>query len=310
MMCFSRRCLLLALLVCLVLCPAMAEDKADDMELAIPKPVMQLHQVNISGTMAYVLMDDRHAILIDGGSNITANDYTRKPEQLDAYLASLGIERLDAHIVTHWHNDHSYNIHYFNRLYADESTVLYGVSAAKPERFIMEKGSYRQLRAGDEFRIGPFHFQVLGPERDTVSGDHNADSLNFILTYGSRRFLFTGDYMSRRVLEMYPDEIAAVDVFQFPHHGLQPFCVDQLTLRAVDPKLVLLPGNNRGYVRLYMRECGITPDRDIFSMDGDPGNATVLLCDGDVIEVLPNQKPGDITRTRYPAALEANTTAK
>lgn len=132
------RALILLLLLCLV--------TGASAEVLPLQPVMQLHQISISGTMAYVLMTDDCAILIDGGLELYTDTYEKKPEILDRYISSLGFDHIDAHIVTHWHNDHSYNIHYFNEKYATDSTMLYGVSTEKPERFVIEKGTYAQLK--------------------------------------------------------------------------------------------------------------------------------------------------------------------
>lgn len=54
---------------------------------------------------------------------------------------------------------------------------------------------YQQMKDGDELTIGGWlTVNCVGPETVKNNGNQNMDSLNFVLTYGQKRMLFTGDY--------------------------------------------------------------------------------------------------------------------
>lgn len=247
-------------------------------------PVMQLHQINIPSTDCYVLLDRDTVILIDCGSNIPGDDYSRSPVTLLAYLNSLGFKKIDAHIITHWHNDHCYNVSRLNAAYGKEDTVVYGPSRKLPKQFTLKRGAYQQLQKGDAVEIGAFRIEVFGPSKLTRNGETNVDSLNFAVTYGKRRFVFTGDYMASA------SGAGRVDWFKFPHHGYQPYCMSSGTLAAIHPKIIFVPGNSRGSVLQMCKEISLSAK--VYATDGREGYGTVALCDGDRIEVVENVKPG------------------
>ncbi len=251
---------------------------------AEPLPYMQLHQIDIGCADAYLLMAEDTVILVDCG---TDTDVGASPEPLFDYLDQAGFSSIDAHFVTHYHNDHAINIDEISRRYGKDSTVLYGPSKELPERFLpLPHGTYCQLKDYDTLDIGPFHIQCVGPESDEMTGEDNYSSLNFIVTYGERTFFFTGDYVHYTVRERHLNEISNIDVLSFPHHGLTPICISNKTMKAVAPKIVLVPSNNRWDAKNFMQSLNLEPD--VYASNGH----IVILCDGIDLKLYTHVSPG------------------
>ena len=228
--------------------------------------------------------------MIDGG-----NDTGHQPDQLMDYLRAAGFETLTAYIVTHYHADHDGNLLLIMNEFGSEDTVVYGPSETLPDKHLpLPCGSYAQMRDGDHFEIGPLSFQCVGPAKlSAENGANNQDSLNFIVTYGSRRYLFTGDYAhSYAFLDQYADDVRDIDVLKFPHHGLQyphdrhPFYITREALQLCNPAIVLIPG---AYARVsvYLHELRI-PSLRYGNGDGN----FIVFSDGESLDVVAGVQPG------------------
>ena len=278
-----RRLALLAVLLALLTLafPAFAEEA----------PQFQLHQISNGCADAYLILLDDIAIMIDGG-----NDTGRRPTELMNYLSEAGFERLTAYIVTHYHADHAGNLNRILELYGDEATVVYGPSETLAYEFQpLAAGYYEQMKDGDRFSIGPMDFLCLGPQKLTQDGNGNVDSLNFLITYGSRRFLFTGDYAhSAALLGTYADEVRDVDVLKFPHHGLDPFYITDKALLLVNPAIVITPG---AYARVsrHVRDLGLSSLRY-----GNADGYFIIYSDGESLDVVIEVEPGQYAGQRIP----------
>lgn len=279
---------ILCLLLILTLPVLAAGEKAE------PKQTMLLHQLNIGCAAGYLIETEDTVILVDCGVNSQAK--SAKNPTLFEYLEASGIEKVDLYFVTHWHTDHAFFVDEIMELYGEEDTVVYGPSAELPERFLpLPAGSYRQLTDGTELEVGPFRILCLGPEDPGVTGEQNADSLNFLLTYGEKKFIFTGDFVQNNIVKRHPEEILDVDLLCFPHHGLQPYAISRIALGKMDPDYIFIPANTQGNLRVYCNDCDVTCS---IYCGGRNGNV-VAVCDGTEIaietDVLPGQFAGYFT---------------
>ena len=252
-------------------------------------PAMQLHQVDVGCANAYLLMSGDTVILIECGID-WYKGRGDTPDKLMNYIASTGIDHYDAHFITHWHNDHCLMMPELSELYGSDSSSVYGPSIGYPDFLSLPKGTYRQLKAGESLEIGPFHILCVGPETIRRDGHINEDSLNLLITFGSYRMLFTGDFLEYAVGKRFGEEIAGTDVITFPHHGLEPFAVTSDTLRLINPKIVLLPGAPAGSVIQLFRRLGMAPE-----VYGNWYGNVVLVCDGTSAEVHTHAEPGEFT---------------
>lgn len=255
---------------------------------------LRLHQIANGHSDCYLLTCQETVILVDCGVETGKN---RTPDRLLTYLRAVGIDHVDAHIVTHWHDDHAGNLNLLNSLYGTENTVVYGVSSDLPEKYQpLALGTYRQMRDGDRFAIGPLEVFCTGPATDTVTGEENRDSLNFLVTYGEVRFFFTGDWVDYTVRRRHEDALNRVDVLSFPHHGLSPMAIRPDTMRLLSPRVILIPGagSSEDKVKAFaLKECSLKRYPRFYSnRDGN----VLLTCDGVNLWSAYSVEPGTLPR--------------
>lgn len=255
---------------------------------------LRVHQIANGHTDCYLLTCGETVVLVDCGLDTDAG---QRPDRLLAYLAAAGIDHVDAHIITHWHNDHALNVNLLGGLYGTDATVVYGVSRELPERFRpLARGTYRQMRDGDRFALGPLEVLCVGPELANVSGEYNQHSLNFLVTYGQVRFLFTGDWVDYTVRRRHQAELDRIDVLSFPHHGLSPMCIKPETMRVLSPRVILIPGagSSEDHVKTFaLKECSLKRYPRFYSnRDGN----ILLTCDGVNLWSAYQVEPGTFPR--------------
>lgn len=66
--------------------------------------VLEIHMIDVGQAESILVVQGEHAMLIDTGDMFDGKTVVR-------YLQSVGINKLDAVIITHYHNDHSGGMH-------------------------------------------------------------------------------------------------------------------------------------------------------------------------------------------------------
>ncbi len=252
------------------------------------RPTLQVHQVMNGQADAYLLRVGDTAVMIDGG-----NANGESGDELMDYLARSGVTRLTACIVTHYHNDHACNLNRILECYGDSETLVYGPTERLPVQLLpITAGEYLQMSDGDRVELGPLRVQCVAPARLTDAGQVNEDSLNVLITYGRRRFLFTGDCVpDEAVLRRHRTELTDIDVLKFPHHGLRPFALSKEALRQLRPSVILIPGDRAADVRRFAQD-----NRVAASVYDNEDGHVVILTDGDTLTVIPQARPGQFAR--------------
>lgn len=249
-------------------------------------PVLQFHQINVGFANAYLIRLGDIAFMVDCG----LNDLKTWPILSD-YLHRAGVDHLDAFFCSHFHGDHVGNIGPLMAEFGSAETPVYG-----PGEFLIEEwqpltnGVYKQLKAGDGLTFGDIQVCCVGPVGKLDDyGWANRDSLNLVICYGSRRFMVTGDFVrGKEVTEQFSGLVSGVDVFQFPHHGLKPYCVDPWVVRILAPRYIVVPATaSLDTRRHFSRNFGI----DTVWLDAGSEHI-VFLTDGERLEVHTFVKPG------------------
>ena len=280
---------LLLLLTALLALPAAAEA-----------PLMEVHQMMIGCADGYLVRVGDQTLLIDGGE---ANP--RKPEGgVPAYLRAAGVTHIDAVIITHWHLDHCMNLNEVLSEFGSPETIVYSPAEQVPDAIDngtvtiaigpLVTGTHQQMKMGDVLEFSGATITCIGPEQLSLGGGCNQDSLNFVLQYGSRRFLFTGDFaQSREICGEYSQLCANVDVLKFPHHGIEPFEIGVSALRVVRPTWVMVPGVvNKYKVWNFADNMGIKFPRENVVTNAD-GHVIILTDGGERFEVRTQMDPAD-----------------
>ncbi len=275
---------LLALLLCaLLLLPgALAEEAA---------PILEVHQLVLGYADGYFIRCGDIEIMIDGGKTGPG----ASGELVLAPLRELGATQLDAYIVTHWHLDHCGNVNDILEAFGTADTLVFSPSPRVFKDFApLTAGEYVQMKMDDVVTIGPLKLTCVGPENGGRFGNTNPDSLNFMLEYGTRRMLFTGDYAnSRGIFGRYADFCRDVDLLKFPHHGGEPYEIKPGAVDVTNPDYVLVPSMLNPYkIWRYMQDCGAdTLQENVLTQRA--GHIVVLTDGGGYFEVLIQQNPAD-----------------
>ncbi len=285
-----RRLLLRGLVLLLALTmtlPALAET-----------PLLEVHHMMIGCADGCLIRVGDLTLLIDGGE---ANP--RRPEhRVMDYLQAVGVDHIDAVIITHWHLDHCMNLNEVLEAYGDETTVVYSPAPQVPSEIDngsvtvpigpLAAGTHQQAFIGDVLEMGGMTITFIGPERLLQGGRCNQDSLNFVLQYGSRKFLFSGDFVqSNSVNTLYTELCRNVDVLKFPHHGIEPFEIGKKALRVIRPQWVLVPGVVNPYkVWNFADNVGVKFPRENVLTNAH-GHVVILTDGAERFEVLTQVNP-------------------
>ncbi len=210
---------------------------------------LEVHFINVGREDAIVIRDSTKTIFIDGGSYSKRNKIT-------TYLKNLGVTHVDALIGSHLHYNHIQaqaailknftvdKIYYpqdLNTCYstycdkADQKYILSEIKKQKKDITIMKVGDSIDIGDMNIYCIGPIKFQ----KRSQNIYRQNFNSLNFILTYGDTKFMFTGDHVqSSNILKKFDSSILDIDVFKYPHHGNDS--LGKKFVNAITPKYVVV----------------------------------------------------------------------
>ena len=210
-----------------------------------------LHYIDVGQGDSTLLQSASGSVLIDCGEKEYGDDVVK-------YLDSLGIDELEYFIITHPDSDHMGCASYILENVDVKYFVINGkVKTAKffedaldcVERYdipLLEGG------AGDVFEVGAIHIDILGPRVDDIEKlDSNDSSLILYVSYGEKRFLFTGDAEKEgeELLLKWNGNDIKCDIFSAGHHGAKTSNSLELMLKA-DPDYVVIScgaGNSYGH---------------------------------------------------------------
>lgn len=202
-------CLLTALCLLLTLCACGAADTH----------TLRVWCFSAGKADAILLWTEGSAVLIDTGEDGFGGTITDK-------LTELGIDRLDVLILTHFDQDHV-----GGAAEVLESVAVERVLQSDCPRDSGEYAAYLQalsaaglaaetLRETLNFSLDGAEYTVWPPEKTDYDEDaSNNSSLITAVTYGERRFLFTGDAEGARLREFLDQDAGTFDLLKVPYHG-------------------------------------------------------------------------------------------
>lgn len=148
----------------------------------------------------------------------------------DSWLQAHGISAIDYLILTHYDQDHIGGAVALLNAY-DVKTVYFPDYVSEKEYYegLMEVLKSREgtvcVSEEETFQIGPLRVDVIPADdpKPLLADEDNADndmSLLCMITYGERRFLFTGDIERDRIQQLLDgSHDLAADWIKLPHHG-------------------------------------------------------------------------------------------
>jgi competence protein ComEC len=214
----------------------------DAPEVTVPAPSdgeLMFHFIDVGQGDAILITGKEGNILIDTSES-------RAKEQLDSYLKSAGVEKIDFLVLTHTDADHIGNAEHVIRNYdvkevlmpdfvATTATYL-GVLDALEDKGIVPKLS----KAGDQFELGTLKCILLAPLKDY--DDANEMSLVIKAIYGDTSVMLTGDAEKESegdMVDKWSDATLKCDILKVGHHGSTTSTTDAF-LGAVAPKYAVI----------------------------------------------------------------------
>ena len=203
--------------------------------------------VDVGQGASTLLRSGEDTVLVDCGSS---NRYKKPAQQVLSQLGSMGVERLSAVAVTHYHADHTNGLPELlervavDALYLPEIEDEYGVrdklvtlAAAKNIRisFVTEQ---------TEISLGAATVTVFPP---VGKGDMNEQGLTYLCTSGDFDLLITGDMSG-------PTELALTQMYKLPdvevllvgHHGSK-YSSQQEFLSKIEPDAAIISVGDNNY---------------------------------------------------------------
>lgn len=182
------------------------------------KENMEIHFIDVGQGDSIYIRSGKKNILIDTGGSIFENHNISEKIVLP-YLDKIGIRKLDAIFISHFHEDHCQGL----PLLLDSFKVGHVFISHKPTDAyldLLKDGRCTLLRKGDSITIDKnTDFQVLWPIDDMDYEDNlNNKSMVGVLRYRDIKVLFTGD-IERKVEEKLLEEMGKIDILKVGHHG-------------------------------------------------------------------------------------------
>lgn len=194
-----------------------------------------------------VLYTEQSAVLVDCGSS---NGFVSAGARAADQLQSMGIRRLDALAITHYHADHTNGIEELlsrmevERLYMPDIEDEYGVR----ERLVELAGEHgvavTMVRSFYSLPMGSATLNIYPP---VGSGDLNEQGLTYLCSAGAFDLLLTGDMAGsteRKLLEQY--ELPDIEVLVVGHHGSRYSSTD-VFLQQVRPETAVISVGSNSY---------------------------------------------------------------
>lgn len=264
---------------------------------------LQVHYIDVGQADATLLQysdgEENYNILFDAG------DW--RGNEVVSYLTANDVSIIDLVIISHPDADHIGQLEKVMNAFDVGEVWMSGNESSSQtferaiEAVLESDADYHEPRAGEGFDIGPLALDVLYP--DNISGKANEESISVLFTYGSVKFLFTGD--ADRAGESYMRNQFDVnaDVLHLGHHGSKTSS-DPGFVDAVSPRIAIYSaGAGNSYGHPSPEVVSIIQDRNI-ELYGTDGNGTIIITtDGKTIQ----DTETDVTVKSIPVTEPAST---
>lgn len=202
------------------------------------------------GDAAVIRTPSGGTVLVDGGTGGDEEKFDAGEHVIAPYLWNRGVRRIDAIVVTHFHDDHLGGIIYLLDAF-DVGAVIDSGAQAFGSRLrdvyldaLHEKGlRHLTVREGDLLQFDGASLYLLNPPKGDEIADSNDDSLVGKFVSNDLGVLLCGDVQEEGLarLEGYGPFLRS-DVVKIPHHGssLGADSAIENFLSAVSPKVAVI----------------------------------------------------------------------
>lgn len=260
-----------------------------------PGPVsgkLVVHFLDIGqGDCELLQLPDGETILIDSG------DRGKPTVEL---LKQFGVSGIDLIIATHPHADHIGEIRDILRAFKVKEVWDAGFTAKATKTYtdmlseIKQQGiKFAAPKRGESRTFGDVSVEVLNPSPSFIDDNPNNASIVVRVSFGAKRFLFTGDAEVeswQQMISSEKDKLRA-DVLKAAHHGSSNGTTKEV-LDAVRPSIYTIScevGND--YHHPHPKVVGLLQrDRSIQVFRTDLQGTITAVCDGNSIEMSTEKK--------------------
>ncbi|MDR0914588.1 MAG: MBL fold metallo-hydrolase [Oscillospiraceae bacterium] len=213
--------------------------KANVATNALPDADFAVHFIDVGKADAIYIDNGEFDMLIDAGDNADSS-------LIQSYLESCGANQLDLVIATHPDSDHigamadiieNYEIEEFWQPQMEEQP---DTNVYKNMQKALKQHNVQVINpsAGYEYSSDGVDIGVLSP--DGFYSSDNDSSIVVKITYGSTKFLFTGDATKTAEKDMLKSGVdLSADVLKVGHHGSKTSTTEDF-LAAVNPSLAVI----------------------------------------------------------------------
>ncbi len=216
------------------------------------------------------------AVVVRSLGRVALIDAGRDPKLLRRCLDTLGVDRIDLLVLTHWDSDH---VGGTSAVFGRVTRAMIGPSDGSPasvigDRLAKSGALVSQVSQGDSGQLGELGWEVLWPRArlgSVAPGNDSSVTVRFVgvgtCAAGCLTAIFLGDLGNRpQALLMAANRIGRVDVVKVAHHG----SADQnpalyLALRATVGIIGVGIGNGYGHPTAkllgMLAEAGTLPTR-------------------------------------------------
>ncbi|MFC4023529.1 MBL fold metallo-hydrolase [Oceanobacillus longus] len=210
------------------------------------------------------------------------------------YLQSHNVSSIDLVVVSHPDADHIGQLDKVVNTFDVGEVWLSGNESSSQtfqrgmEAVINSGADFHEPRTGEEFEIGPLEIDVLYPS--SISGKTNEESISLLFTYGSTKFLFTGDAGRSDELKMMNSGIdIQADILQLGHHGSNTSS-DPAFIDAVNPSVAIYSaGSNNSYGHPSTEVVSLIQNTGIELYGTDVHGTIVVTTDGENYQIATNK---------------------
>ncbi len=211
---------------------------------AAPPGDLEVHMIDVGqGDGLLVISPDGFVMLVDGGGS--GHD-----DEIDAFLASLGLDEIDYTLTSHMHEDHLGSTDEILALHPEIVACFDHGGSYSTTAYLEYDAAAAGLRvplvAGDTIDLGPsLQAEVL--HAHSAAQNENLNSVVLRLEYGDVRVLLGGDCETSGCEDQF--DPGPIDVYKVHHHGSLDSSGAPL-LSAMMPEVALIPvgaGNAYGH---------------------------------------------------------------
>nr|WP_300002147.1 DNA internalization-related competence protein ComEC/Rec2 [Tissierella sp.] len=210
------------------------------------KENMEIHFIDVGQGDSIYIRSGKKDILIDtGGSIFKSNNISQRI--VLPYLEKLGVRKLDAIFISHFHEDHSQGL----PMLLESFKVGHIFASHEPQgdyEGIIKDDRFKILRAGDSIDIDKnTSFNVVWP-RDDMEGESNLNNKSMVgvLKYRGRKIFLTGD-MEEEAEASLIDRVEEVDILKVAHHGSSTSSTREFIEKLNAKAAIISVGRNNMY---------------------------------------------------------------